>query len=551
MKTNIAEDNTVYALGIDFGTQSVKIVVVDVYDPKVIYTGAFEYDTVLSRYGTRGGVLPTKHPEIRHTSPLMLIEAVDLVFWRLQEDGVDVSRLRVIKIDAMQHCTVYTDESFVERVMAFDPSRTLLPQIEPSITRETCPIWEDRAPVEEAAYLMSAFEEHGSMNVLTGNRVELRFPASQILMWARHYPDKYSRTAHIFILSAFLSSIIAGKSAPVDTGDGWGTNLNTLDIRNPGWNDAVLKVADAYLHNHGIASTLHDKLGEMAHYDTVLGPISHYFVERYGVSSEAIVLLGTGDNPATLLGCGGNMVISLGSSYTVNGEMQEIIPSSTGEYNIFGYIPGRAMALTVFTNGAKVHEFFLEKYSALKGHESSVKKDWESYVRAAGQSIINDNEKLMLPYLLDESIPQRSRGIVRDGFDDRDVEAEIRALHISQALSLRLHSNHLNYAGALCVVGGGSQNRFLRQIIADVFDASVYTIRHADFAAAFGCAISGAKTILRVSYEECASRFIQVDRSLSMDPIPENQIAIQTLLCKYAALEKSTGIGLHSRGNPS
>jgi sugar (pentulose or hexulose) kinase len=148
----------------------------------------------------------------------------------------------------------------------------------------------------------------------------------------------------------------------------------------------------------------------------------------------------------------------------------------------------------------------------------------------------------MLPYLLDESVPQRSRGIVRDGFDDRDAEADIRALHISQALSLRLHSNHLNYAGALCVVGGGSKNRFLKQMIADVFDASIYTIRHADFAAAFGCAISGAKTLLRVSYEESASRFIQVDRASMVDPIRGNQTAIQALLCKYAALEKSTCI---------
>jgi len=172
MKASRVIDDTVYALGIDFGTQSVKMVVLDVYDPKVIYSGSFEYDSVLERYGTQGGVLPTKRPEIRHTSPFMLIEAVDMVFWRLQEDGVDISCLRVIKIDAMQHRTVYTDKTFLERVMAFDPGRALLQQIEPSITRETCPIWEDRAPVKEAAYLMNALEEHSSINVLTGNRVE-------------------------------------------------------------------------------------------------------------------------------------------------------------------------------------------------------------------------------------------------------------------------------------------------------------------------------------------------------------------------------------------
>ena len=89
-------------------------------------------------------------------------------------------------------------------------------------------------------------------------------------------------------------------------------------------------------------------------------------------------------------------------------------------------------------------------------------------------------------------------------------------------------------------MGGGSNNRFLKQMIADMFDASVYTIRHADFAAAFGCAISGARNILDVTYEEAASRFIHVDRESLVDPIRENQTTIQALLCKYAALEKST-----------
>ncbi len=64
----------------------------------------------------------------------------------------------------------------------------------------------------------------------------------------------------------------------------------------------------------------------MVHYDTVLGPIAPYFVRRYGMNPGAVVLAGTGDNPATLLGCGGQAVVSLGSSYTVNGQMKRDRP---------------------------------------------------------------------------------------------------------------------------------------------------------------------------------------------------------------------------------
>jgi xylulokinase len=511
----------------------------DVRSAEVIHTDSFEYDTAFPSYGTKGGVLQSDRPAIRHTSPLMLLEALDLVFGRLQKSGVDLGLIGAVKIDAMQHCTVYADTSFGDRVRSLDEGQNLLAQLDTSITRKTSPIWEDRSPVKEAKYLTNELEKYGSILALTGNRAELRFPASQILKWASDSPDEYARTAHIFLLSAFLTSIIAGKVAPVDTGDGWGTNLNTLDMRQPGWSDAVLKVTDKYLGNRHSGRFLRGRLGEMVHYDTVLGSIASYFVRRYGVGPGAVVVSGTGDNPATLLGCGGQAVVSLGSSYTVNGQMKKIIPSTSGEYNVFGYTPGSAMALTVFTNGAKLHEFFLDKYLPKRTLGSEDEDRWEAYVSAAGEAILREDEPLMLPYLRDESVPLRPSGILRDGFDDKDARVNIRSLHISQVLSLKLHSNHLGRTDALCVVGGAGRNRFLRQLIADVFNSNTYNIRHADFAAALGCAISGARALLNISYEEATGRFVQIDRASSASPLEANRHTVRSLLQRYEALEKS------------
>lgn len=537
----LARGGILYTLGLDFSTQSAKALVLDVRSAEVIHTDSFEYDTSFPGYGTEGGVLPSKHPSLRHTSPFMLLEALDLAFDRLRKSGVDLGLIGAVKIGAMQHCSVYADGSFGELVGSLDAAQDLLPQLAPGITRRTSPIWEDRSPAKEAEYLARALERHGSISAVTGNRAELRFPAAQILKWASESPDEYARTAHIFLLSAFLTSILAGKVAPVDTGDGWGTNLNTLDIRQPGWSDAVLNVADEYLRGWDVRSSLRGKLGEMVHYDTVLGPVAPYFARRYGVNPRAVVLAGTGDNPATLLGCGGQAVVSLGSSYTVNGQMRELVPSASGEYNVFGYTPGNAMALTVFTNGAKLHEFFLDKYVPEGATAADVDTSWEAYVSAAGDTILGEDEPLMLPYLRDESVPLRPAGIVRDGLDDQDTQLNIRSLHISQVLSLKVHSGHLGRTDALCVVGGAGKNRFLRQLIADVFDSNTYNIRHAAFAAALGCAIGGARAILNIPYEEAATRFVQIDAASSARPLEANHDTVRTLLRRYEALEKSTG----------
>ena len=144
-----AKDRRAYALGLDFSTRAVKTVVLDIKEAEVVYTGTIDYDTSLPHYGTRGGVLPTDEPTIRHTSPFMLIEALDLAFNELNSSGLDLGRIGVVKMDAMQHCTVYTDASFGERLAHLDSTQPLLPQLRTSITRETLPIWEDRSPVRE------------------------------------------------------------------------------------------------------------------------------------------------------------------------------------------------------------------------------------------------------------------------------------------------------------------------------------------------------------------------------------------------------------------
>ena len=526
-----------YALGLEFSTQSAKSLVLDIESGSVEHLGSHEYDSCFPEYETRGGVLPSADEGVRHTSPLLLLRALDLVFDQLVRDRVDLAQVRAIKVDGMQHCTVHVNDLFAEALGKLDPSQGLLPQLRQTLSRRTSPIWEDRSPTDEAAYLTESLRDQGGIENLTGNRAELRFPAAQILKWGREHPEELETTAHLFLLSAFLTSVLSGKITAVDTGDGWGTNLNHTDIRNPGWSGPVLAAMNRYFLDRGIRADLSAKIGFMDHYDAPAGRIHPYFSGRYGVHPEAIILAGTGDNPATLLGCGSETVISLGSSYTVNGLSKTITPSPGGEYNLFGYIPGRAMALAVFTNGSKVHDRFLRRY-LLQGKTREIAAgDWDAYVRAAGPFRLAEDEPLMLPYEHAESVPLRPRGIVRQGFDEGDAGANIRALCISQILSLRLHSSHLSDAGSICVVGGGAKNPFLVQLIADLFQARAYSIRHADFAAPLGCAVSGARKVLNIPYPDAAGKYVQRDEKSVRFPDTDAPARVRRLLEGYLQLE--------------
>ena len=527
-----------YTLGVELSTQSVKLVVLDLNASAVHYSGSFHYDTTFPEYGTDGGVLPSDIPDVRNTSPRMLVQAIDFAFQKLTDDGVDLRKLQAVKCDCMQHCTIYTNNLFARAVKRLIPGKNLVDQIGRCLSRTTVPIWEDRSPREEVRYLTDFLSSCGGMHYLTGNRAELRFPAAQILKWARHFPEEYRHTSNIFVLSAFITSVLAGRIAAVDTGDGWGTNLNHLDIEAPGWSRPVIAAADAYLQRAGLSTSLAEKIGGMVPFDTVIGSINPYFAERFNVNPEALILAGTGDNPATLMGSGGNIVISLGTSYTVNGMMESIKPPENSDYNIFGYVDRRAMALSVITNGGKVHTYFRERSAIAGGHAAVEGVTWKSYSAAAGSLRLCREEKLMLPYLMDESVPVSKSGIVCDGFSENEKQAVIRALHLSQVLSLKLHSAHLGDVEKICIAGGGAKNRVMRQWIADAFNAQTYTTGIFEMAAPMGCAISCAANVLNISCPEASSRFLKIDENSICRPKSGQRYILNDLLDRYRKLEK-------------
>jgi xylulokinase len=527
----------VKTVGLELSTQSAKIIVLD-SEKGVVYKKKFEYEERFPSYGTDGGVLPSDTGE-RHTSPAMLTEAVEECFKQMKIDDVDLSDVKFIKLDGMQHCSVYTGPGLEAALMrsGTDARFPLVGYVRGSFTRNTSPIWEDRTTTAQCKKLTDILAPSGGIVNLTGNKAEERFPAAQIMKWIKEHPEEYTRTTHIQLLSAFATSLLTGQIAPVDTGDGWGTNLNTLDINSPAFNSITANTIETHL---GLQKSGHlfETLGKMVPYDTVVEEINPFFVHKYGVNPEAKVLAGTGDNPATLLGCGGGLFLSLGSSYTLNGVQEQVQPSN-GEDNVFGYIPGKSMSLVCFTNGGKLHDNFVRKY--VLGNEEDERKltaeDWAKYEEIATKE--GFGQHLMLPYLLAESVPVAPAGIKREGFDDKDAAKNISALYFSQMAALRAHSRHMQPPNEIAIVAGGGKSTVMRQLAANVFNKKTYTIEDQDYAAPLGCAMAAMRHALGCSYEEIASKFVQRKPGSVATPDPVVVERLKPAVAAYERFEKA------------
>src|ERR1017187_1604636 len=90
-------------LGLDSSTQSVSAVVIDCDRRKVVYEKSLNFDKALPQYGTQNGVLPHPDPLVKHSSPLLWAEALDLLFAEMKKDGVALGEILAISGSGHQH----------------------------------------------------------------------------------------------------------------------------------------------------------------------------------------------------------------------------------------------------------------------------------------------------------------------------------------------------------------------------------------------------------------------------------------------------------------
>src|ERR1017187_8623642 len=101
-------------LGLDSSTQSLSALLIDTDTGKVVVHRSVNFGERLPQYGAPKGFLANDDEGIKHSDPLMWVEALELVLQDLRNAGVDLGRVRGISGAGQQHGSVYLGKSLDE-----------------------------------------------------------------------------------------------------------------------------------------------------------------------------------------------------------------------------------------------------------------------------------------------------------------------------------------------------------------------------------------------------------------------------------------------------
>ncbi|TFG16984.1 MAG: carbohydrate kinase [Promethearchaeota archaeon] len=468
---------TNYFLGIDCSTQSMKGLVIDELSLTVQTKILINYDKDLSHFHTQNGVYLGKEKQV-YSNPLMWVEALDLLFEKLQRNDIPINNIEALSGSAQQHGTVYLNKQFLNRLKTLNSNQPLSKQLEDVFSRELSPVWMDSSTTRQCQEIREALGGVESTINLTGSNTFERFSGPQIRKFYQTNPRKYETTAWIHLISSFLSTLLLGNPSPIDHGDGSGMNL--MNIRSKKWDNQALNAT---------APNLGQKLPPLAESFQIIGNIAPYYVDRYGFSPDTKLLPWTGDNPSSLIGVGlvkpDQVAISLGTSDTYFNYMRQLSLDLNGESHVFGTPTGDYMALICFKNGSLARE-------AIK---NSFNLSWEEFSNILKRTPPGNYGRIMLPYFYPEIVPLiLEPKVYRFGFKENNMEANVRGIVEAQCLSMRIHSQWLKTAPLeIIATGGGSENREILQVIANVFQSPVKALKNLD-SAALGAALRCAKS---------------------------------------------------------
>ncbi|XP_062520219.1 xylulose kinase-like isoform X2 [Corticium candelabrum] len=486
-----SEDNRQLAtplyLGLDYSTQQLKAVLVD-DNLHEIYSTSVNFEKDLPEFGTTGGC--HKNGDEVTAPTLMWVKATDLLLDQMKADRIDFSKIASISGSGQQHGSIYWKNGSRE-ILAnkLNPGLTLYDQLQDSFVINNSPIWMDSSTITECRQLEDALGGPQAVADLTGSRAYERFTGNQICKIFKTAQDDYEKCERISLVSSFGASLFLGDYASIDYSDGSGMNL--MDIKARTWAQQALDCC---------AIGLREKLGDLVPSFQPLGYVSSYYVKRFGFQPKCQIIAFTGDNPASLAGLrlqGGDVSVSLGTSDTVFVWLEEPRPAIEGHVFANPVNPTDYMALLCFKNGSFARE---------KVRDSCCKGSWETFNESLRSTARGNNGNIGI-YFYDTEITPHAIGVHRfnaagEKVESFDSSVEVRALIEGQFMGKRVHAENLGYnigpSSRVLATGGAAANKEILQVLSDVFNAPVYTLK-TENSASLGAAYQAKHGLLHAS----------------------------------------------------
>ena len=407
-----------YYIGVDLGTSSVKLLLMD-DDGNIVNTVTKEYPISFPKPGW-SEQNPTDWYE-------KTVEGIKELI-----SNIDSSKVAGISFGGQMHGLVILDEN--DNV------------IRPAI------LWNDGRTTKECDFLNNEYGKDKLTNN-TANIAFAGFTAPKILWLKENEPDNFKKISKIMLPKDYLAYRLSGEFC-TDVSDASGMLL--FDVKNRCWSEEMLELV-------GIKKEQMAKVYES--YECV-GNLTKQAASELGLSTSVKVIAGAGDNAAAAVGTGtvgdGKCNISLGTSGTIFIASKNFSAHADGYYHLMGCM----------LSAASCNKWWLD--DIIKD------KDYQKEQAEITDDKLGNNKVFYLPYLMGERSPHNNPlarasfiGMTMDTTRSDMTQAVLEGVAFAIRDSFEVAKSLGIKIDRTKICGGGAKSPLWRKIIANVLNVKV------------------------------------------------------------------------------
>ena len=442
-------------LGLDFGTSSVKGVLIDARQ-KIIATATSPLTVSRPQSGWS-----EQNPEHWWKAANAVVKALG----RMKPKAI--AAVEGIGLSGQQHGATLLDKN----------GKVLRP----------CILWNDARSFEECKDILA--REPRAMEI-SGNIPLAGFTAPKLMWVKKHEPKIFDAVDKVLLPKDYIRYRMTGEFAS-DMSDSSGTYW--LDVEKRQWSDELLKAT--FMRR--------DQMPALFEGTDATGKLTAAVAKAWGMPKHPVVAGGGGDNAASACGIGavhdGDAFVSIGTSGVMFVSNAKYSPNAAKAVHAFCHaVPGTWHQMGVI----------LSATASLEWLAGILKTPAPKLTKALGVKLTGPSSALFLPYLSGERTPvgdAQVRGLMMGLGHETDAKTMTHAVLDGVAFAFRDSLEALKDAGTdvkrVMAVGGGTHSELWLKIIATVLGVPVDLPVAGDVGGAFGAARMGLMAATGASYK--------------------------------------------------
>jgi xylulokinase len=475
-----------YLLGLDIGTSGTKTALFD-ESGQTIATATYGYDLFQPQVG-----YAEQNPEDWWNACVKGINDV------IEKSAVQSSDIKGIGLSGQMHGLVLVDKEY-------------------RIIRNSI-IWCDQRTEKECEEITNIIGKERLIKI-TGNPALTGFTLSKLLWVRNNEPENYKKIYKILLPKDYIRLKLTNVFA-TEVSDASGMQM--LDINKRNWSDELLKELNI---DKSILADVYESV-------VVSGRVTEEAAKLTNLALNTPVVGGAGDQAAGAIGSG---IVKEGVISTVMGTSGVVFASTdTPKFDKFGRVhtlchavPGKWHVMGVTQGAGLSLNWFKRTFcqSEIKESEKTGIDIYDLLTEKASKSKPGANGVVYLPYLMGERTPHLDPN-VKGGFfgvslinnHDDFVRSILEGVSFSLKNCLDIIEDMDVKVEDIRVSGGGAESEVWRQILCDIFQYSLTTVKASEGPALGVAILAGVGAGVYDSVEAACEKIISGNGSEKVLP---------------------------------